>query len=255
MKYTNCLPLIREDEVSYNKPYHSFLSRNEEERGEPIEIYDPYQIICDRLNEVAGSKYERSATKGAIMTTVYNSIASPQKTFGKDYDNYMSVMNLMFGGALKVMELLNKCFDPMKDIHSWKLPDGFTVYMPTHIPSGYTIPSPFGNIDFMGRKLAANPNQWRSLVPNVVHSIDGWIAREVIRRAFDMGIRVASIHDCFTFSFEYYNEVRVIYSRVMWEVQHSNLLEFIILQLRGKEVSYNKGQPPKGSYVMPYAIS
>jgi hypothetical protein len=192
---------------------------------------DPYGKVASLLQSKTGVHRERKVVKTAIMTTGYNSLANPRKLFGKDYDSYMTVFGTCFSGALKVMKILNQCFDKTRDIHSWVMPDGFTVHMPTYKSQQLKHSSVWGKLDFMSHIVAPNPDQWRSLVPNVIHSIDAWLCRETIR--LFQGGDIATVHDCFRVHPNDASSVQFAYNCALTNLYNSNMLEFIVRQLQG----------------------
>jgi hypothetical protein len=200
------------------------------------EYIDPYGEVCKILNENAGTNYQRKEVKTAIMTTSYNSIANPRATFGRYYDAYMSAFISCFSGAMKVMKLFNHYFDPSKQVHSWTMPDGFTVHMPTYQKYVAKYSSSWGVVDFMSHKVAPNPDQWRSLVPNIIHSIDAWVCRETIR-LFKHPF-IATIHDCFRVHPNYARELQLAYNCAIMNLYNSNMLEYLVAQFKGSPIDF-----------------
>tara|TARA_B110000459_G_C16424294_1_gene408878 strand:- start:491 stop:841 length:351 start_codon:yes stop_codon:yes gene_type:complete len=73
-------------------------------------------------------------------------------------------------------------------------------------------------------------NNFRSLCPNIIHSIDGYVAREMIRKA---PFQLSHIHDCFVFSPDHLQEVAQLYREIMAEIARSSILQDILRQLTG----------------------
>ena len=73
-------------------------------------------------------------------------------------------------------------------------------------------------------------DNFRSLCPNVIHSIDGYIAREMIRRC---DFQLSHIHDCFVFNPNYLQKVIATYKEIMAEIAKSNLFNDILRQITG----------------------
>ncbi len=65
---------------------------------------------------------------------------------------------------------------------------------------------------------------------NVIHSIDGWIAREMIRRC---DFQLSHIHDCFVFSPDHLQEVVATYKEIMAELAAGNIFRDILRQITG----------------------
>lgn len=74
----------------------------------------------------------------------------------------------------------------------------------------------------------------RSLAANVVHSVDAYIAREVVRRCHKECVQVATIHDSFWTYPGDMNVVRRHFIGVLTEIADSNLLQDILKQITGE---------------------
>ena len=71
-------------------------------------------------------------------------------------------------------------------------------------------------------------DNFRSLCPNVIHSVDGYVAREMIRRC---DFQLSHIHDCFVFNPNYLQQVCQTYREITAEIAKSDLLMDIIRQI------------------------
>ena len=81
---------------------------------------------------------------------------------------------------------------------------------------------------------------YRSLVANIVHSVDGYVAREMVRRCHAMGIELVHIHDCFVFSPDYLQFVTETYREVLAHIADSDLLSDILSEISGEYVPVEK---------------
>lgn len=136
----------------------------------------------------------------------------------------------MFPGAEDVMETINMCWNDKANHHSWVMPDGHTVYVPiVGVKNGMYGDPELGDIPLRFYKQT-NSDNFRSLCPNVIHSIDGYIAREMIRRC---NFQLVHIHDCFRFSPDHLQKVVKTYKEIMAEIAKSNLLQDIIIEITG----------------------
>ena len=70
--------------------------------------------------------------------------------------------------------------------------------------------------------------------------MDGYIVREMIRRAHKQGFELLTIFDDFYTSPNNMNKVRANYLDIMCEIADSNLLESIISELLGTRVKVTK---------------
>ena len=95
---------------------------------------------------------------------------------------------------------------------------------------GNYIDPEFGKIRLEWESIGSN-DDYRSLCPNVIHSIDGYIAREMIRRC---NFQLVHVHDCFLFHPNHFLAVKDNYRKIMAEIAKSDLFGNILRQLTGK---------------------
>lgn len=65
---------------------------------------------------------------------------------------------------------------------------------------------------------------------NVIHSIDGYIAREMVRKA---PFELAHIHDCFLFNPNHLQQVSALYREIMANIAKSDIFADILRQITG----------------------
>ena len=63
---------------------------------------------------------------------------------------------------------------------------------------------------------------------NVIHSIDGYIAGEMVRRC---KFQLSHVHDCFVFSPDHLQEVAAMYRQIMAEIAKGDLFLSILKQI------------------------
>lgn len=213
---------------------------------------DPYTMVSDEMVrrlphspmfEGLTPAEVRSLVKKPIMTYFYNSITNPISIFGKDtpeYKTFLAVLNDLFGGAVAVMNIINSKWNPTATYHEWTLPDG-------HVAHVKVVEQVDTRIEVQELEVASSfayrfyPNQpskvSTSLAPNIIHSIDAYIAREVVRRCpFD----VAHIHDAFTCHPNHMPVVMATYRTILSEISSSNLLADILSQIVDQPVILQK---------------
>ena len=206
---------------------------------------DVYQMIADKMNIRLNGKYRvtRKDVKKPCMTTFYNSLANPMSVFNKhQLKAFYDTLDGLMPGAMDVMESINDFWDYDGDIHTWTLPDGHVARVPVTEMSDVRIEiDELDHRTFTYRYNKQQPSEnYRSLVANIVHSVDGYVAREMIRRGHAMGIELVHIHDCFVFSPDYLQTVSQLYREILAQIADSDLLSDILSEISGTHVPVTK---------------
>jgi len=207
---------------------------------------DVYISVAKQINEECGFSFTRQDVKPALMTRYYNSILNPIETFGEDTDElkaFYTILGKSFKGAEEFMEDCNDIYQSYrKDVYSWTLPDGHVAVCPITVTKVTKL-----EIDELNHEKVAythSVNQWnkkdRSLPANIIHSIDGYVAREMVRMAREQGFELAHIHDAFTFLPNYGNQVRQNFLDILQGIAKSNLLGDIFNEIAGEDVGWER---------------
>jgi len=148
-----------------------------------IEIYDAMGL----------PKLTRKQVKQAIMTAFYGSTRTPKDTFGKDLDLFYDTVSSMAPGAWQLNLDLQEVWNRLRgSVYSWVLPDNFHACIETKKAEhqGFTM---------MGKKMQitkyvdGRPDFHKGLGPNLIHSVDGFIVREMARRCMYKPQRILHI--------------------------------------------------------------
>jgi hypothetical protein len=129
---------------------------------------------------------EREKTKNAVMTSLYGSKKEPKKEFGEgtpELNAFYKAMYQLCPGACELLQALLASWQPYALEHSWVLPDGFQARVKVmqkveqrievdELASSFTYVYYENEGEEKGVKNAAN----------VVHSIDAYVLRSLIRR-------------------------------------------------------------------------
>jgi hypothetical protein len=196
---------------------------------DPTKRYDLYNEVTELMNQQLTKPVTRKAIKEATMTHYYNSLATPKALLSKEQlEVFYNVLEGLLPGAESIMETINSCWQYTQNYHSWVMPDGHTVYKPIiEGTNGVYSDNDFGNLQLRWFHKTQS-DDYRSLCPDVIHSIDGYVAREMIRRC---DFQLTHIHDCFVFHPNYLQVICKTYREIMAEISKSDLLIDILRQI------------------------
>lgn len=143
-------------------------------------ILDAYTEIF--LNMNTGIKVDRKDVKQSIMTALYGSTATPKAVFGEDIDVFYETMERMAPGAWDLNLGIQELWDQIDGTtYDWVMPDNFYACIET----SDKIVVPFNFLDeeySVIQTINERPRFHKGLGPNLIHSIDGMIVREMYRR-------------------------------------------------------------------------
>lgn len=146
-----------------------------------------YQMAADYMSKELSTEVSRDDIKKPLMTTFYGSKAQPVALFGEGTPELQAFYNMLedeLGGAIEAMNDIQSCWNPTTLAHTWTLPDGHTAYVPVMVAEDKKIEiDELEHRSFTHRAYINEPSlSGVSLAANVVHSIDGFIVREMYRR-------------------------------------------------------------------------
>lgn len=146
-----------------------------------------YQMAANYMSKELGTEVSRDDIKKPLMTTFYGSKAQPVALFGEGTPELQAFYNMLedeLGGAIEAMNDIQSCWNPTALAHTWTLPDGHTAYVPVMVAEDKKIEiDELEHRSFTHRAYINEPSlSGVSLAANVVHSIDGFIVREMYRR-------------------------------------------------------------------------
>lgn len=159
---------------------------------DPERRMDAYKFITDSMNMILkqmGIKninVERKDAKDAIMPCTYGSQAKPKEYFGegKILDAFYQACHKEAKGAFELLEVLRKTWQRNALQHTWQLPDGFVaqVKVMQKVETRVHIAELFNYNMTIESKVNKGSEFGVSNVANVIHSVDAYLLRELIRR-------------------------------------------------------------------------
>ena len=200
---------------------------------------DVYLKTSVSMSKLTSTDFDRKVIKKPLMTYFYGSTAEPRACFGEGttLDAFYEAMEKELPGACAAMGAIQSCWQSDALAHQWHLPDGHLARVKVMDTVQKKIE--VGELDGATFTYQANVNQasdWGvSLAANIIHSIDGYIVREMTRRAYKQGWEILSIHDCFWCSPNHMNELRQNFIDILVGIAESNLLQDILNEITGNE--------------------
>ena len=230
---------------------------------------DPYDAVAKEMTKrlpnspMFSGKSEseiRSLIKKPIMTTFYSSKAQPKKLFGEDsieLQTFYEVLEDLFAGPMAIMSIVESKWNPTALYHQWTLPDGHVAHVKVieQVDARIEVDELQCANTFAYRFYPNQPSKRStSLVANIIHSIDAYIVREVIRRC---EFQVAHIHDAFTCHPNNMPQVMNQYRTILAEIASSNLLQDILSEITNSQVKLQKFDFPLQNHIpqSQYALS
>jgi hypothetical protein len=148
--------------------------------GVQDQCIDSYTKIYDAM-ELHGA-LTRKQVKNAIMTSFYGSNSIPERTFLDNIELFYETIEAMAPGAWDLNKGLQELWDEIDGAtYSWTLPDNFHACIETK-------DSKISLVNFMGTEykikqyVNSRPDFHKGLGPNLIHSVDGLVVREMFRR-------------------------------------------------------------------------
>jgi hypothetical protein len=162
---------------------------------------DVYEMVAKGMSDYLGDNVSREDVKKPVMVTFYGSKAEPKVLFGEDtpeLNAFYEILDKELGGAVEAMNDIQSCWNPNVLVHEWTLPDGHTAYVPVLEAVDKKIEiDELEHRSFTHRAYINKESTYGiSLAANVVHSIDGFIVREMKRRcAVDGGNQIQELYN------------------------------------------------------------
>jgi hypothetical protein len=205
------------------------------------ERHDLYGTGADFMSKIVGYPISRDDMKPALMTFFYGSTEQPKILFGdgtKELKEFYNFLRTELEGAYEAMNDMGAMWDVTALSHSWVLPDGHVAYVPVMEPVDKRIEiDELDHSTFTQRAYVNQPSEYgRSIMANIVHSIDGYVVREMIRMANQQSFKILTIHDSFWCHPKYVNLMRKNYNYILSELCRQDVLSGILSQLAGEEV-------------------
>lgn len=164
--------------------------------GGDEEVLDAYVEIFDSMD--SGLDLDRKDVKQCIMTALYGSEAMPKQIFKENVDQFYATMETMASGAWQLNLDIQELWDHVKgNTYDWYLPDGH--YCCIEAQDKVKVEFTFMEENYeITQKVHERPRFHKGLGPNLIHSMDGMVVREMYRRCMFSSAVVARVCDSIT---------------------------------------------------------
>ena len=156
---------------------------------DPNNRTDAYTLCTDKMAEILGCTLtnQRDKVKQACMTSLYGSKKEPELLFGKDSKELSAFYTALYTiapGACQLLQLLINSWKPYAKIHDWILPDGFLARCKVYVKTKKRIEIDELNHASFSYVYYENQGERKGVknAANVIHSIDAYILRSLVRR-------------------------------------------------------------------------
>lgn len=244
-------------------------------------IADAYKALATALNKATGTdSFNRSNVKNAFMVFLYGSMAKNilykiedkkngvtngiAEFFPADWSEEMmwtsftNAMEEIAPAAITLMNLIYSYNIEGQTKFCWTMPDGYKVETTSTVSysdadkqiRGWFLDTNGKTHEGHTSVILEEYNKFsRSLAPNVIHSVDAYFGREVIRRLAALGIQVSFIHDSFGVHPNHAATLHQTVREVAADIVNSNLLVDILSQINHTQTEWNikKGRLTKGN--------
>lgn len=228
-------------------------------------LTDAYGLLGDKMNELTGKDiFNRNNCKKALMTTLYGKMSGESEIIKYLLENGISFVNeieeeeisktfqksmrSIAPHAMRAMDVLQSLNKDDVDTYYWTLPDGFRVKYDVKSTKKIEIVCETKSgvkFNFDREVQIYKGSEYnRGMSPNIIHSVDGYVAREMVRRMTQPCVEfnrnypafITSIHDAFGTHPNNAEEMTWHYTNIMCELNESNLLQDIMSQITGTKM-------------------
>lgn len=228
-------------------------------------LTDAYGVLAKAMNEITKLDiFDRNNCKKALMTTLYGKMDGESEIIKYFLENgtiyqdkitdeelasaFQKAMRTIAPHAMRAMDVLQSLNCADIDIYYWTMPDGFKVKYDVKSTQKLEISCKTKSgvkFNFDRDVQVYKGSEFnRGMSPNVIHSVDGYVAREMVRRMKEPCAKfnrnypafITSIHDAFGTHPNNAEEMTWHYTNIMCELNDSDLLKDIMSQISGKSM-------------------
>lgn len=151
--------------------------------------------------------------------------------------SFEKVMGKLAPMALTMMDAIGDIDD--REMYSWTMPDGAVCQSARYkvVEEDVLWANEFGHRRHFThrRKVASREDKKAALAPGIIHAMDSYALREVVRRLHAMGIDSVTIHDSFGVHPNHVFTAQRVYKEVLADMLDMDIMSQILIQLLDKE--------------------
>ncbi|MCK5848693.1 MAG: hypothetical protein KAH01_05800 [Caldisericia bacterium] len=150
------------------------------------------------------------------------------------YPLFVQAVEQIVPGFYTLLEFVNDSWDPESILTTFVLPDGFKVQCKPTSADWYEF-KPLGLFPITAKVGGvAKEDETLILWVSIIHSIDAYIARQVIARC---DFPIITIHDAFRCHPNNTKKMKKAYNEIMAEINEGRLFEDIMQQITGQTIN------------------
>jgi hypothetical protein len=202
-------------------------------------------LYTNIMDQVKAANITRDQVKESIIPMMFGSTKAPKEVFGEgtsELKSFLYAVEKTVPILGEMSGLLNQCWNSDALSHSFIMPDGHTVVLPTMVSKTKRIEI-FGTSFTYHWKDVGTSDSSIGLLAHITHATDSYVAREMVRRSNKAGFQLAHIHDNFFAHLCRMNQIRIFYRDIVAEIAASDLLEDIVEQLTGQRIELSYTHP------------
>lgn len=223
-----------------------YLQRNHTKKALMTAMYGKEDIVSEIINALYPElSWDEATERVATDIGSHTELVKNQLRCVKFDEICITSLSKLAPRAVQMMEAILASHNPEATVITWETPSGFKVQFNVKKKVPYEFSYTFANGYTFARtgvteEYGASDTS-RALAPNVIHSLDGWVAEEVTNRMKAEGRYITTIFDAFGVHANDCDRVREIYADIMVELLHSDILARIVSTIRGTEYIIKKG--------------
>ena len=131
----------------------------------------------------------RKDCKNAVMQSAYGGSVKAEEVYGDDIEVFYDTLDTVAPSILRFVDMTQHWWNPHVDTFGWTMPDGFDVDVPVMTQETHST-------TFMGKPLSviqtvqAPVKFSKKMSATIIHSVDGFIVRELLTRCNHTNIKV-----------------------------------------------------------------